>query len=276
MEVTRKNLRGNSDLSVCVVFILPKQVTENQDGIPVQEQKGGLESPWGTVGWHTLEFCTVLLRALPARGHWNTTCCVCVCMQVHTWLCVFMYVLVSIRTQYSTLTRTQSIILFCGKNMQSKGMTLCSQHLDQSTRVALDHVFIFSQNSQLICLMPTSHRPKELTGGFGHELARVTSSLCKVLLQFLFLATLIKRIVHHYTSLADTNHMPRQILRGSKVIHSINPLLHKVTVNPGSHKWVEGWDLRVPLSSFWLCVLLGSQISISNAHYLLSNQNGKW
>lgn len=154
-------------------------------------------------------------------------------------------------------------------------MTLCSQHLEQSTRVALDHVFIFSQNSQLICLMPISHRPKELTGGFGHELARVTSSLCKVLLQFLFLATLIKRIVHHYTSLADTNHMPRQILRGSKVIHSINPLLHKVTVNPGSHKWVEGWDLRVPLYSFWLCVFLGSQISISNARYFFSNQNEK-
>lgn len=119
-------------------------------------------------------------------------------------------------------------------------MTLCSQHLEKSTRVALYCVFLFSQNSQLVCLMPASHRPKQLTRGFGHELARVTSSLCKVLLQFLFLTMLIKRIVHHYTSLADTNHMPRQILRGSKVIHSINPLLHKVTVNPGSNKWVEG------------------------------------
>jgi len=143
--------------------------------------------------------------------------------------CVCMYVCMCASTTLSW-----------GKNTSREVTTLCSWHLAKSSGVALYCVFLFSQNSRLVCLMPMSPRPKQLTGGFGHELARVTSSLCKVLLRFLFLTTLIKRIVHHYTSLADTNHMPRQILRGSEVIHSINPLLHKVTVNPGSHKWVEG------------------------------------
>lgn len=82
----------------------------------------------------------------------------------------------------------------------------------ESPRAALRRVFLFSQSSPLVCLVPTSHRPKQLPGGFGQELARVTSGLCKVLLQFLFLPTRMKRIVHHYSSLADTNHMPRQIL----------------------------------------------------------------
>lgn len=91
IEVTRKNLRSNSDCSVWMVFILLKGVTEIQDGTPVQEQKGRLESPWSTVGCHALESCTVLLRALAARGPWNTAwVSVCVCMHVHTRLYVCM------------------------------------------------------------------------------------------------------------------------------------------------------------------------------------------
>lgn len=63
--------------------------------------------------------------------------------------------------------------------------------------------------------------------------------------------------------------MPRQILRGSQVIHSLNPFLYKVRGNPGSSKWVEGQDLGVCVcggvsngGAFWLNLLWGHWIFI--------------